>query len=70
MAFRVFARAGIPFSSLWLSFGTVVVDGVLVDPVHFKAVLRQAQSTYFLTLVFMLYGKLMMIDTRRLSIVQ
>jgi sodium/potassium-transporting ATPase subunit alpha len=70
MAFRVFARAGIPFSSLWMSYGKIVVDGVPVDPVYFKELLDQAQSTYFLTLVLMHYGTLFMIRTRRLSIVQ
>src|SRR5271154_3636127 len=36
MAFRVFERAGIPFSSLWLSFGDVRVNGVPVDPAFYK----------------------------------
>lgn len=70
MAFRVFARAGIPFSSLWLSYGNIIVDGVPVDPVHYQNVLYYAQSTYFLTLVLTHYGTLFMIRTRRLSIVQ
>jgi sodium/potassium-transporting ATPase subunit alpha len=70
MGFRVFSRAGIPFSSLWMSYGNIVVNGVPVDPVHFKTILDQAQSTYFLTLVLMHWGTLMMIRTRRLSLFQ
>ncbi len=70
MAFRVFARAGIPFSSLWMSYGKIVVDGVPVDSHYFQEVLNQAQSTYFLTLVLMHWGCLMMIRTRRLSLIQ
>ena len=70
MGFRVFSRAGIPFSSLWMSYGNVVVDGVPIDPVVFKEILTQAQSTYFLTLVLTHYGTLFMIRTRRLSIIQ
>ena len=70
MAFRVFSNAGIPFSSLWLSYGNIVVNGVAIDPAYFKEVLAQAQSTYFVTLVFMHYGTLFMIRTRRLSIIQ
>ena len=70
MGFRVFAYAGIPFSSLWLSYGNIIVNGVVVDQGVFKEVLAQAQSTYFVTLVFMHYGTLFMIRTRRLSIIQ
>jgi sodium/potassium-transporting ATPase subunit alpha len=70
MAFRVFSQAGIPFSSLWLSFGNVVVNGVPVDPVLFQNTLYQAQSTYFVTLVLMQWGNLLMTRTRRLSILQ
>ena len=70
MAFRVFSSYGIPFSSLWLSYGNVVVNGVAVDPTQFKEILAHVQSTYFVTLVFMHYGTLFMIRTRRLSIIQ
>lgn len=70
MAFRVFARAGIPFSSLWLSYGNIVVNGAVVDPVFYRNTLYYCQSTYFLTLVLTHYGTLFMIRTRRLSIVQ
>jgi sodium/potassium-transporting ATPase subunit alpha len=70
MAFRVFGQAGIPFSSLWMSFGKIVVNGVPVDPAFFQQELYRAQSTYFLTLVLMHYGTLFMIRTRRLSIIQ
>jgi len=70
MAFRVFSRAGIPFSSLWMSFGDIRVNGVPVDPVYFRNTLYQAQSTYFVTLVLMQWGNLFMTRTRRLSIIQ
>ena len=70
MAFRVFSQAGIPFSSLWMSFGDIRVNGVPVDPVLIQNTLYQAQSTYFVTLVLMQWGNLLMTRTRRLSIVQ
>jgi sodium/potassium-transporting ATPase subunit alpha len=70
MAFRVFSQAGIPFSSLWMSFGDVRVNGVPVDPEFFQNTLYQAQSTYFVTLVLMQWGNLLMTRTRRLSIIQ
>jgi sodium/potassium-transporting ATPase subunit alpha len=70
MAFRVFEQAGIPFSSLWLSFGDVRVNGVPVDPDFYKDTLYRAQSVYFVTLVLMQWGNLLMTRTRRLSILQ
>jgi len=70
MSFRVFARAGIPFSSLWLSYGNIVVDGAVVNQEFYENTLYYAQSTYFLTLVLTHYGTLFMIRTRRLSVVQ
>jgi len=70
MAFRVFARAGIPFSSLWLSFGDVRVNGVPVDPDLYQETLWRAQSVYFVTLVLMQWGNLLITRTRRLSIFQ
>ena len=70
LAFRVFSQAGIPFSSLWMSFGDIRVNGVPVDPVLFQNTLYRAQSTYFVTLVLMQWGNLLMTRTRRLSIVQ
>jgi sodium/potassium-transporting ATPase subunit alpha len=70
MAFRVFSQAGIPFSSLWLSFGNVQVNGVPVDPVLYQDTLYRAQSVYFVTLVLMQWGNLLMTRTRRLSIFQ
>jgi sodium/potassium-transporting ATPase subunit alpha len=70
MAFRVFSSYGIPFSSLWLSYGNVVVNGVVVTPEQMAQILPYVQSTYFVTLVFMHYGTLFMIRTRRLSIIQ
>src|SRR5262249_22927398 len=60
MAFRVFSRAGIPFSSLWLSFGNVVVDGQPIDPDYFQNTLYKAQSVYFVTLVLMQWADLLM----------
>jgi sodium/potassium-transporting ATPase subunit alpha len=70
MAFRVFSQAGFPFSSLWMSYGNVVVNGVSPDPDYFQQVVYQAQTVYFLTLVLMHQGTLFMVRTRRLSIVQ
>ena len=70
MAFRVFSRAGIPFSSLWMSFGNVNVNGIPVDPTFFNDTLYRSQSTYFVTLVLMQWGNLLMTRTRRLSILQ
>ena len=70
MAFRVFSQAGYPFSSLWMSYGNVVVNGVAANPDQFQEVVYQAQSTYFLTLVLMHQGTLFMVRTRRLSLVQ
>ena len=70
MSFRVFSRAGIPFSSLWLSYGNIVVNGAVVNPAFYQNTLYYAQSTYFLTLVLTHYGTLFMIRTRRLSLLQ
>jgi sodium/potassium-transporting ATPase subunit alpha len=70
MAFRVFAQAGIPFSSLWLSFGNVQVNGQPVDPILYQNTLYRAQSVYFVTLVLMQWANLLMTRTRRLSIIQ
>jgi len=70
MAFRVFAKAGIPFSSLWLSFGNVQVNGVPVPADYLQNVQYQAQSVYFVTLVLMQWADLLMTRTRRLSIFQ
>src|SRR5271154_207220 len=70
MAFLVFEDAGIPFSSLWLSFGNIRVNGVPVDPVLYQNTLYRAQSTYFVTLVLMQWANLLMTRTRRLSIIQ
>jgi sodium/potassium-transporting ATPase subunit alpha len=70
MAFNVFRTAGIPFSSLWMSFGNVQVNGVPVDPILYQNTLYQAQSTYFVTLVLMQWANLLMTRTRRLSIIQ
>jgi sodium/potassium-transporting ATPase subunit alpha len=70
MAFRVFSQAGIPFSSLWMSFGNIQVNGVPVDPVLYKNTLYRAQSVYFITLVLMQWANLLMTRTRRLSIIQ
>jgi sodium/potassium-transporting ATPase subunit alpha len=70
MGFRVFSQYGLPFSSLWLSYGNIVVNGVPITQSAYNEILAQAQSTYFVTLVFMHYGTLFMIRTRRLSIVQ
>src|SRR5947207_7860230 len=60
MAFRVFSQADIPFSSLWMSFGDIKVNGVPVDPVLYQNTLYQAQSTYFVTLVLMQWSNLLM----------
>ena len=70
MAFRVFQQAGIPFSSLWLSFGDVRVNGVPVDPILYQNTIYRAQSVYFITLVLMQWANLLMTRTRRLSIFQ
>ena len=70
MSFRVFAQNGYPFSSLWRSYGNIVVNGVSANSAEFQETLYEAQSTYFLTLVFMHQGTLFMVRTRRLSIVQ
>jgi sodium/potassium-transporting ATPase subunit alpha len=70
LAFRVFSQAGIPFSSLWMSFGNIQINGVPVDPILYENTLYQAQSTYFVTLVLMQWANLLMTRTRRLSILQ
>jgi len=70
MSFRVFAQNGYPFSSLWRSYGNIVVNGVSANSAEFQETLYEAQSTYFLTLVFMHQGTLFLVRTRRLSIVQ
>jgi sodium/potassium-transporting ATPase subunit alpha len=70
MAFRVFSRNGIPFSSLWMSFGDIKVNGVPVDPDHYQNTFYEAQSTYFVTLVLMQWANLLSTRTRRLSIIQ
>ncbi|KAM0747366.1 calcium ATPase [Meredithblackwellia eburnea MCA 4105] len=60
-----FARSGIPFSSMWLKYGSYDVD---VD--HFATVLNRAQSMYFFNLVVMQWFNLLSTRTRRLSIFQ
>ena len=70
MAFRVFQQDGIPFSSLWLSFGNIQVNGSPFDPVLYQEATWRAQSVYFVTLVLMQWGNLLLTRTRRLSIFQ
>lgn len=70
MAFRVFAEGGLPFSTLWRSYGDIQVNGITVPPDYYQELLYHVQSTYFLTLVLMHQGTLFMIRTRRLSIIQ
>lgn len=66
MAFRVFSQYGLPFSSLWMSFGRAENQ----NPSLFANALYHAQTTYFVTLVLMQWGNLLMTRTRRLSIFQ
>ncbi|KAG5929015.1 hypothetical protein E4U42_007442 [Claviceps africana] len=66
MSFWYLERNGIPFSSLWLSFGTP--SGI--DPDYYTQKLNEASSIYFVNLVVMQWFNLMATRTRRLSIFQ
>ncbi|KIY71864.1 calcium ATPase [Cylindrobasidium torrendii FP15055 ss-10] len=60
-----FHRNGVPFSALWLRYGSYNVD-----PDLFAETLNKAQSIYFFNLVLMQWGNLLATRTRRLSIFQ
>ena len=53
MAARVFELNGIPWSSLWFSYGNIVVNGVPVPADVVANLTNQAQTANFITLVLM-----------------
>ena len=67
MGFWSITRAGIPFSVVWLSFGSYPPQ---YDPTALTAAFNRASSIYFVNLVVMQLFNLMCARTRRLSILQ
>ena len=66
MSYWYLERSGIPFSRLWLGFGSP--EGIDAD--YYAGKLRVASSIYFVTLVVMQWFNLMCVRTRRLSLFQ
>ncbi|KAL1902113.1 hypothetical protein Cpir12675_000010 [Ceratocystis pirilliformis] len=66
MSYWYLQREGIPFSTIWWSFG----DLPGIDPDYYASKLNVASSIYFVTLVVMQWFHLMALRTRRLSIFQ
>ncbi|KKA30622.1 hypothetical protein TD95_000856 [Thielaviopsis punctulata] len=66
MSYWYLQSHGIPFSTIWLSFG----DLPGIDMHYYKKQLDVASSIYFVTLVVMQWFHLMALRTRRLSIFQ
>lgn len=68
MAFWYMSRQGIPFSALWLRFGSY--DGSEYAAERIARVATEASSIYFVTLVVMQLFNLLATRTRRLSLFQ
>ncbi|KAL5601021.1 hypothetical protein BROUX41_005850 [Berkeleyomyces rouxiae] len=66
MSYWYLQREGIPFSTIWWSFG----DLPGIDADYYASKLNVASSIYFVTLVVMQWFHLMALRTRRLSIFQ
>lgn len=67
MAFWYMQRRGVPFTAMWLKFGTYDAQ---YSPEYITEVANQASSVYFVTLVVMQLFNLLATRTRRLSIFQ
>jgi len=68
MGFWYIQRHGVPFSVLWLKFGSIDSDKYPPDLV--TQVSNEGSSVYFVTLVVMQFFNLLATRTRRLSILQ
>lgn len=67
MAYWYLERSGIPFESIWFSFGNLPDT---IDPEYYAQKLNEASSVYFVTLVVMQWFNLLAVRTRRLSLIQ
>ncbi|KPM39669.1 Sodium/potassium-transporting ATPase subunit alpha-1 [Neonectria ditissima] len=67
MSFWYLQRNGIPFSTIWFSFGQIPDS---IDPDYYAQKLNEASSIYFVNLVVMQWFNLLAVRTRRLSIIQ
>lgn len=67
MAYWYLERSGIPFGSIWFSFGNLPDS---IDPDYYAQKLNEASSIYFVTLVVMQWFNLLAVRTRRLSLFQ
>ncbi|KAL7276120.1 hypothetical protein RUND412_000910 [Rhizina undulata] len=67
MSFWYIQRKGVPFSALWLKYGTL---DPRYDADYVNHVINEGSSIYFVTLVVMQMFNLMATRTRRLSIFQ
>ncbi|KEY65999.1 hypothetical protein S7711_06907 [Stachybotrys chartarum IBT 7711] len=67
MSFWYLQRRGIPFGTLWFSFGNIPDS---IDPDYYNSQLAIASSIYFVNLVVMQWFNLMATRTRRLSMFQ
>jgi sodium/potassium-transporting ATPase subunit alpha len=64
MSYWYAQRRGLPFSDLWFGFGTVPAS---MTSAEYTAILNEASSVYFVTLVVMQWFNLLSVRTRRLS---
>ncbi|KAH8729495.1 hypothetical protein BGZ61DRAFT_491819 [Ilyonectria robusta] len=67
MSYWYLERNGIPFSTIWFSFGNIPDS---IDPDYYTQKLYEASSIYFVNLVVMQWFNLLAVRTRRLSIIQ
>ncbi|KAK5656850.1 hypothetical protein OQA88_4398 [Cercophora sp. LCS_1] len=67
MSYWYLERNGIPFGTLWFSFGNLPNT---IDSEFYTQKLNEASSIYFVTLVVMQWFNLLAVRTRRLSIFQ
>ncbi|KAK0634214.1 hypothetical protein B0T14DRAFT_508558 [Immersiella caudata] len=67
MSYWYLERNGIPFTTLWFSFGNLPDT---IDKDYYAQKLNEASSIYFVTLVVMQWFNLLAVRTRRLSIFQ
>ena len=67
MAYRYLERSGIPFESIWFSFGNLPDT---IDPDYYAQKLNEASSVYFVTLLVMQWFNLLAVRTRRLPLIQ
>ncbi|KAK3984747.1 hypothetical protein QBC44DRAFT_336401 [Cladorrhinum sp. PSN332] len=67
MSYWYLERNGIPFSTIWFSFGQLPET---ISPEFYAQKLNEASSIYFVTLVVIQWFNLLAVRTRRLSIFQ